>query len=238
MSKTFDRFLPIADLALAPLVYPAAWLLKKVRHVGVHRLPRCKDALLDVGVFPIRDHYYEPRFDYRDAARAASGDRDLPGIDWNLTGQRAFLSQLTFADELLDVPTAKQSELGFHLNNGSFESGDAEYWYQVIRHLKPRRIFEIGSGNSTLMAIRAIEKLRAIDPNYTCKHICVEPFEMPWLESSGVTVVRRKVEELDVRFFSELSKTTFSSLTRRTSFDPAAMLSTNFSTFSRRSTRA
>jgi len=206
VSKSFDRFLPIADLALAPLVYPAAWLLKKVRHVGVHRLPRCKEALLEVGVFPIRDHYYEPRFDYRDAARAASGERELPGIDWNLTGQLEFLSHLTFADELVDVPSAKQTELGFHLNNGSFESGDAEYWYQVIRHFRPRRIFEIGSGNSTLMAIRAIEKLRASDPGYTCKHICVEPFEMPWLESSGVTVVRRKVEELDVNFFSELSE--------------------------------
>jgi hypothetical protein len=35
------------------------------------------------------------------------------------------------------------------------ELGDAEYWYQLIRLIKPNRIFEVGSGNSTLMAIKA-----------------------------------------------------------------------------------
>ena len=30
--------------------------------------------------------------------------------------------------------------------NGLFESGDAEFLYNMIRYFKPRRIFEIGSG--------------------------------------------------------------------------------------------
>jgi hypothetical protein len=100
--------------------------------------------------------------------------------------------------QLLNVTTK------FYLNNGAFESGDAEYWYQLIRTIKPRRIFEIGSGNSTLMAIKAIDRNYDDDPHYKCEHICIEPYEMPWLEEAGVSVVRKKVEDVELSFFSKL----------------------------------
>jgi hypothetical protein len=74
----------------------------------------------------------------------------------------------------------------------------------LLRATKPRRIFEIGSGHSTRMAIRALARNRAEDPEYSCRHVCIEPYEMPWLEQAGVEVVRSKVETLDVAFFSEL----------------------------------
>ena len=45
--------LPILDLFLYPLLFPAAYLMKKVRRIGVNALPRCRSALLRVGVFPI-----------------------------------------------------------------------------------------------------------------------------------------------------------------------------------------
>ena len=89
--------------------------------------------------------------------------------------------------------------------NETFESGDAEYWYQLIRSKKPRKIFEIGSGNSTLMAINAISMNKQDDPSYTCKHVCIEPYEMPWLEKTGVTVIRKKIEDVEISFFSELA---------------------------------
>ena len=92
----------------------------------------------------------------------------------------------------------------FYLNNGTFESGDAEYWYQIIRTIKPKRIFEVGSGNSTLMAIKAINKNQEEDLSHKCDHICIEPYEMPWLEEAGVTVIRKKVQELELSFFSQL----------------------------------
>jgi hypothetical protein len=106
-------------------------------------------------------------------------------------------------------PPQKTGGFEFYLNNEAFDSGDAEYWYQLIRLLKPRRIFEIGSGYSTRMAIRAIRKNESEDPEYSCKHICIEPYEMPWLEQSGAKVIRRRVEDLDVEFFSELEANDF-----------------------------
>lgn len=206
LRRFVEKLLPLADLLVAPFVYPCAWLLKGIRRAGVDKLPLCRSALMRVGVFPVRDHYYEPQFDHRKARRPFSQERPLPGIDWNVDEQLALLAKLSCAHEIADLPRAKTGALEFHLDNETFESGDAEYWYQLIRWLKPRRIFEVGGGNSTLMAIRALRKNREENPGYRCRHVCIEPYEMPWLEQAGVEVVRRKVEELGVGFFSELGE--------------------------------
>jgi hypothetical protein len=106
------------------------------------------------------------------------------------------LEAFKYSEELANIPQEKSDSLAFYFNNGAFESGDAEYWYQMIRYIKPTRIFEIGSGNSTLMAINAIRKNQSENPSYKCEHICVEPYEMSWLEEAGVTVVREKAKVL------------------------------------------
>lgn len=206
MKKLIKSILPIADIILMPLVYPAAWLLKSIRRAGMRKLPLCKRALMNVGVFPIRDHYYEPQFDHRSSKLDFSQDRNLPGINWNTSGQLEMLEGFTFAQELADIPQKRPESRTFYLNNGSFESGDAEYWYQLIRAIKPKRVFEVGSGNSTLMAIKAIKRNHKEDPNYECEHLCIEPYEMPWLEETGVSVVRRKVEDIERSFFSKLQE--------------------------------
>jgi len=207
MKKSLKRFVaPYADIVMAPFVYPSAWLLKAIRGRGVHRMPLCKRALFQVGVFPIRDYYYEPQFDLRSLKRPLSRERVLPGIDWNIHAQLGILERLTFAEELLGIAMAQTATLDFYLNNGSFEGGDAEYFYQIIRLLKPSRLFEIGSGNSTLMANRAIRRNKHDDPSYRCEHVCIEPYEMPWLEQLEVSVRRQKVEDVGVAFFQELEE--------------------------------
>jgi hypothetical protein len=206
MKKLFLAFVPAVDVILLPFVYPSALLLKGLRKIGVFRLPLCKNALLQIGVFPIRDHYYEPQFNYTETLQPFSEDRNLPGIDWNISGQLKLLSQLECSNELSQIPLDVKGSNQFYLNNGAFESGDAEYWYQLIRYFKPRRIFEIGSGYSTLMAVQAIGRNYHDDPSYSCRHVCIEPYEMPWLRDTGVTVIRQRVEDLDVSFFSELEE--------------------------------
>ena len=204
MRKLIVRLLPVADVLLAPFVYPAAWLLKALRMAGFERLPFCRRALLRVGVFPIRNHFYEPQFDHGEAD--FSRERSLPGIDWNVAGQLSMLARLTYAGELAGLPQAPAGRLQFHFNNGQFESGDAEYWYQMVRAVKPRRIVEIGSGNSTLLAAAAIAKNRAQDPHYRCEHACIEPYLMPWLEQAGVAVLRAKVEDVGRAPFAGLAE--------------------------------
>ena len=89
--------------------------------------------------------------------------------------------------------------LRFEFENPSFRAGDAEVWYQVVRTTK----FEIGR-NSTRLAAQAIRRSMAEDTEYACEHICIEPYEMPWLEDSGVTTVRERVENVDPAIFAAL----------------------------------
>ena len=205
MNRFLIKFAPVLDILVSPIILLAAPLLRKIRTIGVYRFPIVEKILYSVGVFPVKDHFYEPSINNRHPRFDYSCDRNLPGINWDTDAQFAWLKKLVYADELQGIKNVKPNGLEFFFTNGSFESGDAEYWYQMVRAVKPKRLIEIGSGNSTLLAIRAIEKTKLEDPEYSCEHICIEPYEMPWLETTGVTVVREKVEDIGVDFFSSLN---------------------------------
>lgn len=196
----------ILDALILVFVAPAAALLKGVRRVGLHRLPWCRATLLRIGVLPIRDHYYEPFVAPRSLRAPLDQERDLPAIDWNLAEQISLLESMSHAHELAGIGKGRSSNPAeFLFGNGSFESGDAEYLYQLIRLKRPRRIVEIGSGHSTLIAQRAIKR-NAEETGTPCDHICIEPFEAPWLEQLGVTLIRERVEETDRAIFSQLDR--------------------------------
>lgn len=192
------------DVVVVPFATLAGLIVWGVRRLGFQRLPLCRATLVGIGVLPVRRHYYEPFVSRQELTHDLALDRELPGIDWNVPGQLAFLDQLIFAHELSDLRAPRHSHLEFRFGNNSFESGDAEFLYQFVRATRPRRIYEIGSGHSTLLAHRAVRKNAAEDSTYQCKHVCVEPFEAPWLEEVGITVVRKKVEDLDPALFQEL----------------------------------
>lgn len=51
----------------------------------------------------------------------------------------------------------------------------------------------------------AIEKNKEEDPEYICDQICIEPYEQPWLEQLPVTVLRKKLEDVDCSLFDQLN---------------------------------
>jgi len=206
MNTIIKKMLPLIDILLAPFVFCSAFVLKSVRTIGVASLPISKRIMLSVGVFPIRDHYYEPLFNPRHINKPLSDDRCLPGIDFNVEEQLSLIGKFQFGEELKDISDTKIDDLSYYKSNNQFGAGDAEYWYNIIRRIKPRKIVEIGSGNSTLMAIKAIKRNIADDSSYECEHTCIEPFEMPWLEKTGISVLRDKVEDVDVGLFSQLDE--------------------------------
>ncbi len=196
--------LPVLDLCMAPFLVPSAVLMRILRRAGVERMPLCRKVLNAVGVFPVSNHYYEPLTDFRLLLHPLNKPRRLPGVDLNAAAQLELLKSFRFSDELKKFGTQKTDDLTYAFGNGYFDAGDAEFWYNLIRVRKPRRIVEIGSGNSTLLAIEAVRANEKEDPGYRCQHICVEPYEMPWLERSGVQVLRERVESVDQSVFGAL----------------------------------
>lgn len=203
MKQLIAKLLPTLDPIIAALAIPAGALLKLVRKLGVQRFPLTKKALSAIGVFPIQDHYYEPRITF-DFKRPLSDDRHLPGINFNHDEQIRLLSQMRYGDEFKRL--LSENPKMFDFNNPNFGSGDAEFWYNIIRHFKPKRIIEVGSGYSTLVAIEAVKQNQRENDAHRCKHICIEPFEMPWLEQTGVEVKRQKVEDVELEFFDMLGE--------------------------------
>lgn len=177
--------------------------MRAARKVAINQLPRTRAALKRAGVFPIIDHYYEPLVD-SESLKKKDPVRELPGIDFGIERQTALLSRFKDHNILKTIPRTQGPSGEFFMDNGAFEAGDAEIWFHVIRLFKPARIIEIGSGHSTRMARKAINTCRAEDPAYSCEHVCIEPYEMPWLEQLGVRVIRQKVEDVDSSLFSML----------------------------------
>ncbi len=198
-----DVAAPALDLALLIFVVPAALLLKFLRRLGLQRTPLCRAALDAIGLLPVRHHYYEPYTNRKDLSHQLDVPRPLPGIDWNAAGQLELLEQLRYESELTDLVDGGASKNQFRLGNRSFESGDAEYLYQILRLKKPKVVIEIGCGHSTLIAQRALRRNFA-DGGQKCRHICIEPYEAPWLAKLDVEVIRKRVEHIDHQFFDVL----------------------------------
>ena len=197
----------LLDIICLPLTILTGLWLKLLTTVGLHKTSVGKNTLLFFGILPIRDHYYQPLINPKKHLRTSlRAERFLPGIAMNTAMQLEILKSFDFNSELAIFPVNSQGDQNvFYYNNGSFEAGDAEYLYNIIRLFKPSQVIEIGSGNSTLIAVKALEKNKELDIHYKSKHICIEPFEQPWLKSLPVQVERRKVEEMDLSLFQSLT---------------------------------
>lgn len=198
-------FYRLIDLLYAPASCFFALIAKAQARLGPERLPLSYRVWDRFQVTPVSHHYYHPVFDVHKLPANLWKTKDpLYGIDFNEDGQLSLLKQFKYQEELRQIPFDKPSDhLVFYHLNRSFENADAEMFYNMIRHYKPRRVIEIGSGHSTRIAKLALDKNE--NDGYSSKHLCIEPYEMPWLEQLGVDeVIRRKVEDVDPRFFDEL----------------------------------
>lgn len=203
--KSIARLLkPVADLVLSPLTLLGSIYFYLLKRFGLKQLPVSRYIFNTVGMFPLVDHYYEPLFNPKHLSHPLDADRSLPGIDFNVAGQLALLSRFHFQVELGQIPIQPTEGLGYFFHNGSYESGDGEFLYNMIRTVKPRNIIEIGCGWSTRMIQAALVKNSSEDRSTACRHVCVEPYEMPWLEKLPVEVKRSRVEDLPLEFFSVL----------------------------------
>lgn len=191
------------DILLWPVSVAAVVWFRVARYWGVKRLPLMRATFLRMGMFPIVRHYYDPLFDYKEAAA-----RKLP-TPLSLDGQAqlSVLRKFHYTEEWASLPMEPQpgNPPRYHYRNGAFEFLDAECYYGVIRQLKPARILEVGSGFSTLLAMEAIRKCREDDSTFRCDITCIEPYERPFLESLDIRLIRAKVEDVPVSHFESLN---------------------------------
>lgn len=204
MKRIIKKCLPVLLILISPFILIASILLKYVRKYKLYKNSSIMNIFTTVGVFPINDHFYEPLFNPSHLTKSLRNDRNLPGIDFNIDEQLRLLDRFNYNHEINAI-NSDDSDGGFHFDNGAFGSGDADYFYNIVRLLKPNKIIEIGSGFSTLIGLLAIEKNKGDNPVYNCEYICIEPYPKAWLRNiSNITLQINKAEDNDLETFQQL----------------------------------
>jgi hypothetical protein len=97
----------------------------------------------------------------------------------------------------------------YYVGNGTFESVDGEVLHCLIRHLKPSKIVEVGSGFSTYLMARTVLMNKEEDDRYTCDLVAIDPYPNPTLKKGfpGLSkLIDQKVQSVPLSEFSQLSE--------------------------------
>lgn len=89
---------------------------------------------------------------------------------------------------------------GYRFDNAYFYSPDAEVAYGLARSLKPGRIVEVGSGNSTFLFRAAISA-----GGLNSSLISIDPYPRRDIEAAADRIIRQKAEDTSVEEFQVLS---------------------------------
>jgi predicted O-methyltransferase YrrM len=137
---------------------------------------------------------------------------ELVGIDINEAGQLDLLASFesAFKNEYDALPKDRTvTPYQYFFNNGAFGSVDAEILYSMIRRFKPKRVFEIGAGNSTYLSAQAILKNRAEDGSHECELIAIDPHPNETLKAGfpGLTrLIPVQVQNVPLQEFNNLAE--------------------------------
>ena len=155
-------------------------------------------------------HFYEPVPDRADVTRAIGSRSELVGVDLAPGRQLELLQELrTWKDEYDALPReAGESDDGFYVENTLFGTVDAELLYGLVRRQKPRRIFEIGSGFSTLVSARAA-RANEEETGSPCELVAFEPYPGELLRRGvpGLTrIEEHRLQDVPLETFAELAE--------------------------------
>lgn len=155
-------------------------------------------------------HFYSPIVAPAELDTATlwpAGGAALPlGIDFDAPGQRRLLSE-AFTRFLPDFDYPEQGEddatlTRFYIGNSQFSGLDARAYFVLLRQWQPRRLIEVGSGYSTLLA--ADVNARFLDGSAAIT--AIEPYPRPFLDKiPDLRVIRQPVQAVDTGIFAELA---------------------------------
>jgi len=143
----------------------------------------------DIHITPV--HFYQPIPDTR---KISTDIFDKPlhfaGIDFREKEQTALIEKFSkYSDELNNIPnTLTSDKQTYYFENEFFGQMDAIVYYSMIREYSPKRIIEVGSGFSTMIASQAATK------NKTTKITSIEPYPNEILKS-GLPNLEKLVQD-------------------------------------------
>jgi len=125
---------------------------------------------------------------------------EMPGVDFNVDKQLELLGEfsLNYKHEYSAFPTSAMSgERIYCAGNDSFPAQDGAVLHCMVRHFKPKKIIEIGSGNSSLAISGALALNCEDEPDYVCDWTAIEPYPQDILKEGieGINGLSRLLEK-------------------------------------------
>jgi predicted O-methyltransferase YrrM len=131
------------------------------------------------------------------------------GIDLNEERQLSLLNEFEKVYKEVPFPHKKSDGFRYYFDNPAYSYGDGIILYCMIRHFKPKRIIEIGSGFSSCLMLDTSDMFF----DGKIQVILVEPYPERILysllnenEKTNVILKPEKLQEADQSIFSELEK--------------------------------
>ena len=157
-------------------------------------------------------HYYSPIPDVAQVLRRADTIfcrqlHALPGIDFNFPRQEELLRLFLpfYAEQPFDEQPSARCRYGFA--NDQFGHADALFLYFVLRHARPRRVIEVGTGWSTCAMLDVDDlflggalEILSIDPDPSRLRARMRPGD-----ETRVRIVERPVQEVALETYDVLA---------------------------------
>jgi len=155
-------------------------------------------------------HFYSPVPSLDDVRqneeRIFHTPESVPGIDLNVAEQMEFLGTFKAMSGEMPFQQEKQDHLRYYFNNENFSYFDAIALHGMIRHAKPKRIIEVGSGFSSCVTLDTNELF--FHGKISCTFIEPYPDLLYSLLKPGdreqVTIIPSKVQDVPTSTFADL----------------------------------
>lgn len=152
-------------------------------------------------------HFYSPIPSDEDIDRHRSFNWNPPevaGVDLRLEAQYELLD--AFAELYPSIPFGPEPRPGlrYSYENGSYSYGDGILLHCMIRHLRPRRIIEVGCGNSSCVTLDTNELF--FDGQIACTFIEPYPELLRTLLKPGdkIELIESRLQDVDLALFDSL----------------------------------
>jgi len=168
--------------------------------------PRTFPLFQRLGLHVVANDFNSPIPDTRTLDAAYGRATEHVGVDFREAEQLALLERFSeYKSEMSWPRSATADSRQYFLDNGRFEGVDARILWATIRDARPKRVVEVGSGMSTILAAAALRKNR--DDGEPGELLAIEPYPAPFLDVPAlevVTLIQEPVEHVPLDTFESL----------------------------------
>jgi len=198
------------------------WLRHELRQVArslALRIPALRETFDEVQAYRHLFRFAPPGHFYSPLPSPEELERDsprlfgvppptVPGIDLNEASQLALLDEFSRYYLDLPFPVEKRHDFRYYFDNPAYSFSDAICLYGMIRHLRPKRIVEVGSGHSSCVMLDTSDLF--LDGGVA--HTFIEPYPEKLLsllkpeDPRRVTILKQRVQDVGLAPFLALER--------------------------------